>query len=304
MNILSLQLLNILLLLILCSRSVISQNDTEPEASIEVMLLGVYHFDNPGQDKHNLQIDDYLSERRQMEINEVVDMLAQFNPEKILIEQKPSSQNRIDSLYQAYIQNKLNLMDLERGRNEIFQLGFKLARKEKLKRLYCIDANGNWLGPYVDFIADTLDMGFYKIDEQKAEVGIKAINEQFKKNSVKENLIFTNQRKSIIDNHNYYIDVAIRVKDTVEVYFTNQERTEVIDDKEYLLRSFDFQNIGVELVAEWYKRNFFIYRNILENSQAGDKILIIIGQGHVAILQNLLKDNPKYRVVSPLDYLD
>lgn len=280
-----------------------AKNKVQQDPKIEVMLLGVYHFDNPGKDKHNLTIDDYFDDHRQKEINEVVQRLALFGPNKIFIEQKPESQERIDSLYLEYSNDRLDLKSLERGRNEIFQLGFKLAKKQDLEKLYCIDANGNWLGPYADFIADTLDLDFYRKDETKAGAGIQSINEQFRKNSVKENLVFTNQPEGILDNHNYYIDVAMRVKDTVGIYFTNQNTTQVIDGKEYLLRSFDFENIGVELATEWYKRNFFIYRNILENSRAGDRLLIIFGQGHMAILQNLLKDNPRFKLVSPLDYL-
>jgi hypothetical protein len=267
------------------------------------MLLGVYHFDNPGLDKYNLEIDDYFSDKRQNEIAEVVALLSDFSPTKIMIEQKPSSQKRIDSLYRSFINNQLDLNTLERGRNEIYQLGFNLANKLNLKQLYCVDANGNWLGPYADFIADTLSLSDYLEEEELSKKDISVRNERFRKQTIRENLAFTNQWDNILDNHRYYIDVAMRVKDTVGIYFTYQEAAQVIDENEYLMRSFDFNNIGVELVTEWYKRNFFIYRNILEKSSKGDKVLIIFGQGHIPILHHLLENNPRYKVVSSLDYL-
>ena len=62
--------------------------------------------------------------------------------------------------------------------------------------------------------------------------------------------------------------------------------------------------ILVKLIGmKWYKRNFFIYRNILEKTNGGDKVLIIFGQGHISILKHLLEDNPKFELVTPIDYL-
>lgn len=42
------------------------------QASKEVLLLGVYHFDNPGRDTYNLEIGDYFTKKRQAEIQKVV----------------------------------------------------------------------------------------------------------------------------------------------------------------------------------------------------------------------------------------
>jgi len=279
----------------------VKSQSSNPE--IQVMLLGVYHFDNPGRDKNNLEIDDYFTAERQKEINETVDLLSEFNPDKIFIELRPSSQNKIDSQYQAFREDKLNLTDLEKGRNEVYQIGFKISKKLNLEKLYCIDANGLWLGNYVDFIADTLSLSYYKDEAAKSKKSFEEVNEYIKTHSIRENLVLMNSRDRLANNHRYYIDLAVRVKDTTGIHYTYQDTTQMIDGKEYLLRSFDFENIGVELVAEWYKRNLLIYRNILENSSNGDKILIIIGQGHVPILQHLLESNPEYKIVNTLDYL-
>lgn len=283
--------------------SVRDEEGDSGDTKIKVMLLGVYHFDNPGLDKHNLEIDDYFSGKRHEEIGEVVRLLSAFSPDKIFIEQKPSSQRRIDSLYEAFTGNILNLKDLPGGRNEIYQVGFTLAKEVNLKTLHCIDAPGNWLGPYADFIADTLSLSYYKEDEENSMAAMESLNADFRARTVRENLVHTNQWNNILDNHRYYIDVAMRVKDTVGIYFRSQDTTLTIDEKEYLMRSFDFDNIGVELVAEWYKRNFFIYRNILEQAAQGDTILIMFGQGHIPILHHLLENNARFEIVTPLEYL-
>ena len=108
------------------------------EEKIQVMILGVYHFSNPGKDKYNLSVDDYFNNKRQDEINEVNELLADFDPNKIFIEQMPERQDTIDSLYQSYVNNELKLKHLKNGRNEIYQIGFKLAKKLDLKKLYCV----------------------------------------------------------------------------------------------------------------------------------------------------------------------
>src|SRR6185369_5442370 len=51
-----------------------------------ILILGTYHFDNPGQDAVNLQADDVLAPKRQAEIETVIEKLARYGPTKIAIE--------------------------------------------------------------------------------------------------------------------------------------------------------------------------------------------------------------------------
>ncbi len=269
-----------------------------------ILLLGVYHFNNPGMDEHNIEVDDYFSERRQTEIDEVNERLAEFQPNKIFIEWKrEEDQAYADSMYSAFRKGELDLKNLESGRNEVYQLGFKTGKLTGVEELTCVDADGVWLGQWVNFVADTLQNKYYLGESEKMRSDFEEYNSKFNSRTVLENLIETNQWESIMDNHRYYNDLAIRVKDTVGIYFSNQERTDTIAGMEYTLRSYDFENIGVELVAEWYKRNFLTYRNILENSRPGDRVILIFGQGHIRILHHMLKDNPGFEVIDPLDYL-
>ena len=109
--------LALLLFVSLSSCERFNKNFESEDTKTQVMLLGVYHFDNPGKDKHNLKIDDYLTEKRQQEISEVISLLSQFEPNKIFIELKPDSQEEIDSLYQLYAMDKLDLNELETARS-------------------------------------------------------------------------------------------------------------------------------------------------------------------------------------------
>ena len=62
---------------------------------------------------------NYFTEKRQAEIDEVLNKLEKFEPNKIFIEQNPRSQKIIDSLYSAYSNDEFRLMDKKTGRNEI-----------------------------------------------------------------------------------------------------------------------------------------------------------------------------------------
>ncbi|WP_298550817.1 DUF5694 domain-containing protein [uncultured Algibacter sp.] len=267
------------------------------------MLLGVYHFNNPGKDSYNTEVDDYGTTKRQKEIKEVVHLLEEFKPTKILVELSPTEQSKIDSLYNLYLTNQITLEDIQGGINEVYQIGFRLGKQLNGIDVIAVDYHGNWLAPYADFIADTLVFEDYLNHSSTYAQSMKEKNDLFLKNSIRENLIYLNEQEQILDNHNYYNNIAIKVKDTANIMFTYQESEQEINGLHYQMRSFDFDNIGVELVAEWYKRNLFIYRNILENSEENDRILLIIGSGHVFYLNQLLENNSKCKLIRPNEFM-
>jgi hypothetical protein len=288
--------IKITLLSVCLSLSCLAQNQ-------EVMLLGVYHFDNPGMDTHNMTIDDYFSERRQKEIKEVVSKLAEFKPTKILIELTPENQPILDSLYALYSNGSITLKEIPKGKNEVYQLGFRLAKQMGLSTPIAIDYHGYWLGDYVDFIADTLEYTQYLEQQKQQAQEVASRSKAYEKNTVSQNLLATNSWESIIDNHYYYNNTAIDIRDKKGIMFNYQEKETEIDGLPYFMRSFDFNNIGVEMIAEWYKRNLLIYRNILDQSKKDDRILIIYGSGHIRYLHQMLSDNPDFKIIDPTKYL-
>lgn len=86
-----------------CSQIEQTQLLSENSKNTSIMLLGVYHFDNPGKDSYNTEVEDYRLDKRQKEIKVVVDLLEEFKPTKILVELSPKEQSRIDSIYNLYL---------------------------------------------------------------------------------------------------------------------------------------------------------------------------------------------------------
>jgi hypothetical protein len=59
---------------------------------------------------------------------------------------------------------------------------------------------------------------------------------------------------------------------------------------------------GADASASWWHRNFSMYANIQAEAQPGDRVLVIGGSGHIAIIADLLALNSQRRAadVRPL----
>ena len=101
--------------------------------SIFLMVVGSYHMSNPGLDAVNMKAGDVLTPEKQKEIAEVLDRLTVFGPTKIAIEASfkgsPTPQH-----YADYLAGKFELT-----RNEIHQIGFRLARQMNHATIYPVD---------------------------------------------------------------------------------------------------------------------------------------------------------------------
>lgn len=115
----------------------VAQNAPVP-APVSVMVVGDFHMSNPGHDLHDMQADDVLLPKRQAEIQAITKSLAAFRPTKVMAEW---SADLADEQYAKYLAGAL-----PPSRNEVVQLGFRLAQTAGLKRTYGIDVDGDF--PY------------------------------------------------------------------------------------------------------------------------------------------------------------
>lgn len=92
----------IVLVLILASMSLMQGYAQKTE----VVTLGVFHFDFPNLDMEQTSEEDQIDVLLpvyQKEIELIVNKLAQFKPNAIVIEQPVYKQQKIDSLFSAYV---------------------------------------------------------------------------------------------------------------------------------------------------------------------------------------------------------
>ena len=239
------------------------------ESKTKVVLLGCFHFDNPGLDVAKFENANILSDKRQKEVMEIVEILKQFKPDKIFVEVPVELQGRLDSNINKYRSGQFTL----RG-TETHQLGYRLAKELNLSTLYAVDYRDAQF-PFDSLVRSATEakqfqlLGYMKrsIDSVQND-----FNESLKKNTIRELLL------------NQNTDAAAEMQ--VGAYF------------DFLVAGKEGNHIGSYLTSEWWRRNMIIYENILKRLDGKEKkILVIFGSGHTALLKEMMKHNKNFELV-------
>src|SRR6059058_6606029 len=121
-------------LVTLLSTNLLAQNSSPTLSFIQVMVLGTYHFDNPGQDLHNMKVDSVLTPAKQAELADVASRLAKFNPTKIAVEALSDRSDFVSNKFDGFTPDKLS-----KDPDERTQIAFRLAHQLGQKSVYGID---------------------------------------------------------------------------------------------------------------------------------------------------------------------
>ena len=235
-------------------------------ARAEVLVLGVYHMANPGRDIFNMQADDVLAPKRQVEIAQVITALKKFQPTKIAVEADVFD-DRIPKRYADYLAGKYELT-----RNEIDQIGLRLAKELSHKTVYPVDADGDF--PWQRVVNYAKASGRSKeLDGLTGEVGamVKAQDAYLASHTVLEML--------------RYMNADEKVAEDVGFYYRDASFGEPGDWA------------GADLVSDWFRRNMRICGNVLRLADsANERVLVIFGAGHLGWLQHDFASNPNLRL--------
>jgi hypothetical protein len=239
----------------------------------QILVLGSYHFDNPGLDVVKTEVADVLAPTKQAEIQQVVEALARFRPTKIAVEVRVDRAPRLDSLYQAYRAGRHTLTK----KSEVQQLGFRLAERFGHGRMYAVDHPGDFPFDALMQYAQTHDTAFVRRVQQVMGEIAATTNRQQRENTIGEILRLTNDPAEIRRGHALYMEFArVGAGDTY---------------------------VGADLLAKWYDRNIRIFTDLQRIAQAGDRVLVIFGSGHAAILRELIADDSRLELVEAQAYL-
>src|SRR5437016_983532 len=144
------------------STTLLAQSPTPAPVRIQVMVLGTYHFDNPGQDLHNMKVDSVLTPAKQAELADVVSRLAKFNPTKIAVEALSDCTDFVSDKFDGFTLEKLS-----KDPDERIQIALRLAHQLGQKSVYGIDEQSNTID-YFPF--DKVDT-YAKAHQQSAALG-------------------------------------------------------------------------------------------------------------------------------------
>lgn len=244
------------------------------DAPVQVMVLGTFHLDNPGQDVANIQVDDVTTPKRQAEVGAILDGLARYNPTVIAVEsQRRQPNSLLSERYPQFLAGTL-----PSSKSEVVQFGFRLAQRLHHPNVYAVDVEG-------DFPFDAV-MAYAKKNGSDTAIGqqIQLIQGEIGQQS---EFLKTHTLSALLRIHNDPLKIAHD-----NSFYVDMLRYGALDEQP-----------GVALVAGWYTRNLNICARIVQTAKPGDRLLVIFGSGHAYLLRHCLGDLSNYKLVEPNDYL-
>ena len=250
-----------------------------PDPPHQLLIVGTFHFRDAGLDSYRPQFDvDILSPERQAQVLLLVEQLASFQPTKVAVEAMADQEPWLDSLYAEYAAGAYEL-----GSDEIFQLGFRLAAAMGHERVYPVDARRRFYEPWVDPDSFAVARGQQHLLDPDIELHYRRLHrwedEAKVHQPLREHLLYLNEPRRALQSHGQYLIGNFEVG-TSEDY------------------------PGVDSKIAWFNRNLRIFANVqrlLESEH--ERVLLIIGAGHLALLRHSAEASPQFRLVELAEVL-
>lgn len=239
----------------------------------KVAVLGMLHFVS----KNNTVSQKFTqvnNDQRQEEIKTLIRLLKEYRPTKIAVERPYRSEKELNGNYRAYLNGTYSLNE-----EETDQIAFRLAKELSHQQLYLAYSPVTY-----DFDATVTFAKqhgqTYLIDsilENAKELALE-YDKIAEKGTIRDAVFYLNTDKAIDKNHLGYILLS------------------QVGDKQH--------GIGADAVGDWYTSNIKIFENIRQIIDSNsDRILVIYGQGHSKILNQLIDDSPEMELVRINEYL-
>ena len=240
----------------------------------KVMFIGTFHFANPGRDMVKSGVIDVMTERNQAYLDALAARLAAFAPTDVLVECSPAKQGEYDAKFKDYLAGSFALPS-----NENYQLGFRVAKLAGIAGVTCFDE---------DTVGWNAQPMFEYIDKHapRTKQSLEALYASLSADSERDQS--TLSLPQLLRLHN----------DPARDSF----------NKGLYLRTNDVDAgggfAGADASASWWHRNFRMYANVQKAAAPGRRVIAVAGQGHAAILKDLLADDPLRQAESVGGYLE
>ncbi|MEO8573540.1 MAG: DUF5694 domain-containing protein [Pyrinomonadaceae bacterium] len=243
-----------------------SQSTRKQSGVPEILILGTYHMANPGHDVFNMEADDVTSPKRQQEIKQLIEVLKIFRPTKIAVESDVWSKRRTQE-FADYSAGKFTLT-----RNEIDQIGYRLAKELGHTAIYPVDVDGDFpIGRVTNYAKANGRADKFEAAMAGWGVIVKEQGDYLRTHSVLEML--------------EYMNTDARATRDMGLYFS-------------IVRYGDASDYaGADLLASWYQRNVRIYQNVIKLIDSpNERILVVYGAGHLGWLRQNVANDPAVRL--------
>lgn len=247
---------------------------------VDVMILGTYHFDNPGRDVHNARINSVLTPDKQRQLEGVAEALAQFRPTAVAVERVATDQaTLLDQAFPGF-----SPAALRTNADERVQIGYRLAHRLGLSRVYAIDEQ--------------------EMDGEPTYFPYGAVSNWAQTNGQADALA---AMSATIGAMVADLERRQRTQDIGQVLAFMNGPEPAAKDKafHYALMRFGAGDAqpGAVLNGRWFTRNAEIFARLIQVAEPGDRIVVVYGAGHSAWLRDMVEATPGFRLIEPDDYL-
>ena len=273
-------------LLLLFSCIALAQIKKKPT---EILVIGTYHFNNPGLDVAKYKVLDIMGDKPQKQLEEIATAIAKFKPTKIFTEWELKDQLALDTLYNKYLEGSYFDYVAKKypkrkfyTNSEIVQLAFRVAKKINHKNVYAIDYRETSFE--YDSVMKFIDTNRLPNLQKEIEAEIKLVetesNKIFATNDLLKCLFYFNSETYRKTDIPWYVG-KINDSDKLGTY------------------------IGAFLASEWYRRNLYMLANIQKQTfESDNRIMVLAGASHVTMFLDLLKHDSNYKVVELKDIME
>lgn len=239
-----------------------------------VMIMGTFHFTNPGADVVKAEQINVMTESNQQYLDSLTTKISDdYAPTHVLLECDPNEQDKYDLEFQQYIDGKFTLES-----NEDYQLGFRIGLKSKAKVICYDEREVMWNGADVtQWLSKENGKEKQAFDKIIKELSQHTEN-MHKTMSLSQILTASNDKEQDALNKSLYMGLN------------------------HIGSGKNFE--GADSAASWWHRNFRMYANIQHHAQPGSRVFVIGGQGHTAIFKDMLAMDPKRNAESVLPFLN
>lgn len=250
-----------------------SPRDFYPKERAQVLVVGSFHFEYPGLDKHKAKDDnkiDVLEEPKKSELKALTDYITKFKPNKVAIEARPKW-NTMEK-YRGYRNGKYT-----DKRDERYTIAMQVASNMGLDTLYAVDTNS-------------------------------LLDDLFKKDSM---LVKSLTNKIDWDAPDPYWDMATGYLDYKDAVIPNMHLLDYfkyMNSVEAHRANYGLYLTGTMGKADgqtadnlsmwWYNRNLRIFSKLVGLTEGPeDRIMVVMGNGHASLLRHLFEASPQYDFV-------
>ena len=220
---------------------------------------------------------DILKADRQREVQSLVESLARFRADKIMVDvpYHSSWESSLNHTYRTFLDR-----EYIPNRTAREQIGFRLAMMNGLSELKGLDISSGFdLGSSLREVGMNGDQAAVNELIRRGKAIAYAKREHAASRSLSQYLSYLNHPQNLDHEHSVYISYLSRLGQ-------------------------DESQIGAQLLSEWYQYHMQLFSNLIRSiDHTGERVIILVESSHVPILRQLIEDDPEFESIDPLPYL-